>query len=109
MIDRAARVSAEEFLHAATFYDLKLIRRYINENKNNPAALNVRNGADCTALLLAINRAGHPATADDGRAIVNELLAAGVNVNTCHDSKTSPLLEAVCSGNLEVFVQIDRY
>lgn len=106
MIVRAAQVSSEEFLYAATFYNLKLIQRYIRQNKNNPAALNVRNGAGCSALLLAIDRAGDRAAASEGRAIVNELLSAGVNVNTCNDSKTSPLLAAVCSRNLEVLADL---
>jgi ankyrin repeat protein len=97
---RMRGVTKEEYLKAASDGDIDVVRAYLAANKDNPAAINVRDSAaamriGCTALILA---------AKNGRVeVVRALMAApGIDVHAIDDNSYTAFTFAAVAGHAAI-------
>lgn len=89
------RISVDSFIQAAEEGDLRTVSRYVDENKDDPAAINVTNQDGNFALILAVRH--------EHIAVVRFLLTVpGIDINAANDQGQTALKRAAYNGVTEV-------
>lgn len=95
------QVSFESFFKAAESGDLKTVQQYIEQNKDNPDAININKTCNLDGIQTALSKAA----ARGYTKIVQTLLAVpgiDVNVPACGFYNNTPLMQAVRGQHTEV-------
>lgn len=86
-------ITEEQFFKAIRNDDIKTVKIYIDQHKNNPQALNIKEMAGTTAIMIAA-ALGHI-------NILQELINAGADVNEVGSGGNTALIYAAREGQTE--------